>query len=60
VEIGESTVPPETREAAIRAFSQARWEPGRKWGIRVKSVKRVEVDLTPPPNLQAPPTRQGP
>jgi len=54
VEVGESTVPPEVREAAIRAFSGARWEPGRKWGIRVRSVKRVEVDLTPPPGLQQP------
>ena len=54
VDAHESLVPQKFRDEAVRAFSQARWEPGRKWGIRVKSVKRVEVDLEPPPGVNAP------
>ena len=60
VEILDSTVPFDLRDEAIRAFSQAQWEPGRKWGMRVKSVKRIEVDLTPPPGVEPSPTKQGP
>ena len=53
----DSTVPFVLRDEAIRAFSQARWEPGRKWGVRVKSVKRVEVDLVAPPGVEQSPTQ---
>jgi Gram-negative bacterial TonB protein C-terminal len=48
VDATESTVPATLRDDAVKAFSQARWEPGRIWGIRVKSVKRVEIDFEPP------------
>jgi len=48
VDATESTVPAKFRDDAEKAFSQARWEPGRIWGIRVKSVKRVEIDFEPP------------
>lgn len=52
VEASESTVPLRLRDDAIRAFSTARWEPGRKWGFRVRSVKRVEIDLEPPQGVR--------
>ena len=54
VDAHESLVPQALRDEALRVFSQARWEPGRLWGIRVKSVKRVEVDLEAPPGVNAP------
>jgi hypothetical protein len=55
VEMLDSTVPIELRDEAVRAFSEVAWEPGRKWGLRVKSVKRIELDLAPPPGLEASP-----
>jgi TonB family protein len=48
VDATESTVPASFRDDAVKAFSAARWEPGRIWGIRVNSVKRVEIDFEPP------------
>lgn len=57
VDMLDSTVPFDLRDEAIRAFSGARWEPGRKWGVRVKSVKRVEVDLAAPPGVEQSPTQ---
>jgi hypothetical protein len=57
VEMLDSTLPLNLRDEAVRAFSQVRWEPGRKWGVRVKSVKRVEVDLAPPPGVEQSPTK---
>jgi outer membrane biosynthesis protein TonB len=48
VEAMESTLPASFREAAVRAFSQARWEPGRKWGLPVGARKVVEVNFPPP------------
>lgn len=48
VEVVEASVPPAFRDAAVSAFSQARWEPGRKDGRRVNSVKVVEVSFEPP------------
>ena len=57
VEMLDSTVPLALRDEAVRAFSQVRWEPGRLWGLRVKSVKRVELELTPPPGVEQSPTR---
>jgi hypothetical protein len=48
VDAGESTLPARFRDEAVKAFSQARWEPGRKWGVKVPSVKTVEVDFEPP------------
>jgi len=48
VDATESTVPAEFRDEAVQAFSQARWEPGRIWRIRVKSLKRIEIDFEPP------------
>jgi hypothetical protein len=48
VDATESTVPATFRDDAVKAFSQSRWEPARIWGIRVKSLKRVEIDFEPP------------
>ncbi len=53
----DSTVPLELRDEAVRAFSQVPWEPGRLWGMRVKSVKRIELDLAAPPGVEASPTK---
>ena len=55
VDAGQSTVPLDFREDAVRAFAQMRWEPGRKWGFRVKTVKRIEVNIEPPPGVEAAP-----
>jgi TonB family protein len=49
VEVAEATVPPAFRDSAAKAFSEARWEPARKAGKRVKTVKVVEVEFEPPP-----------
>jgi hypothetical protein len=57
VELLDSTVPLELRDEAVRAFSQVPWEPGRKWGMRVKSVKRIELELKAPPGVEASPTQ---
>lgn len=48
IDTDRSTVPASFREEAVRAFSDVRWEPGRKWGVKVPSVKVVEVDFEPP------------
>jgi hypothetical protein len=48
VEATGSTVPAKLRDDAMKAFSQARWEPGRIWGFRVGSLKVIEVDYEPP------------
>lgn len=48
VEVLEARVPPAFLDAAVKAFSMARWEPGRKWWLRVGSVKGVEIDFEPP------------
>jgi hypothetical protein len=55
VDVLDSTIPLDLKAEAIRAFTEAAWEPGRKWGVRVKSVKRIEVDLTPPPGVEQAP-----
>ncbi|HEX7606904.1 MAG TPA: energy transducer TonB [Usitatibacter sp.] len=57
VEVLESRVPQRLRDIAVNAFSQARWEPGRKWGLRVKSVKEVEIDVEPPAGALGQPLR---
>ncbi len=44
----ESTLPASFRAEAVKAFSEVRWEPGRKWGVKVPSVKTVEVEFAPP------------
>jgi len=48
IDTGQSTVPEALRQEAVRAFSGVGWDPARKWGVRVASVKRVEVDFEPP------------
>ncbi len=55
VEVAEATVPPALRDSAVKAFSEVRWEPARKAGKRVKTVKVVEVDFQPPPEGQRAP-----
>jgi hypothetical protein len=48
VEVVTATLPPSLRDYAVKTFSQVRWEPGRKHWRSVRSIKVVEVDLTPP------------
>jgi TonB family protein len=48
VEVLEATVPNAFRDAAVKAFGEARWEPAVRHGRKVKSVKRVEVDFKAP------------
>lgn len=48
IDAGRSTVPQSFRDEAVKAFSEVRWEPGRKWGVKVPSIKIVEVDFEPP------------
>jgi hypothetical protein len=48
VEVVEATLPASFRDAAVRTFSEVRWEPARKAGARVKSVKAIEVRYDPP------------
>lgn len=48
VEAMESTLPAAFQDLAIRAFREARWEPGRKWGLAVGTRKVVEVNFPPP------------
>jgi TonB family protein len=48
VRILESTVPLQFQRSAVAAFSKARFEPARRMGRAVKSVKRVEVRFEAP------------
>jgi hypothetical protein len=48
VEVVDSKIPARLRDIAVKAFLQARWEPARKWGFRVKSVKVVEIEVAAP------------
>ena len=58
VEVVDASVPTRFLDVAVKAFSEARWEPGRRWGRRVKSVKAVEIDYDPPvPGLDRPVTQ---
>jgi hypothetical protein len=42
-------MPQPVRDRVVKAFSEARWQPGRKAGGReVRSVKRIEVNYGPP------------
>ena len=57
VEMREATLPSEIGERFVAAFREARWQPGRKAGREVRSVKRVEVVLEPPPGAARAPMR---
>ena len=48
VDVLRSTVPARYRDASVKAFATARWEPALRDGRKVKSVKRVEVRFAPP------------
>ncbi len=48
VDVLEATVPAAFRASAVHAFEQARFEPARRWGRAVKSVKKVEVRFEAP------------
>ena len=48
VEVLEATVPASFRASVVRAFEQARFEPARRWGRAVMSVKKVEVRFDAP------------
>ena len=50
-EVGQSTLPGAFRESARKAFADVGWEPGRKCGLKVHSLKVVEVNYAPPPGL---------
>jgi hypothetical protein len=60
VEVLESTLPPVLAQRAIDAFSAARWQPGRKDGRELPSVKRVEVEFEPPAGVRRAPMRPEP
>ncbi|HEX4779198.1 MAG TPA: energy transducer TonB [Usitatibacter sp.] len=58
VEVEHADVPPAFIEAAVKAFRQARWEPARMWGRRVKALKVVAIDFKPPEGAEVrPPAR---
>jgi hypothetical protein len=48
VEVRQATVPAAFRDAAVKAFGEARYEPAVREGRKVKSVKRVEVRFAAP------------
>ena len=48
VQPGATTLPPTFVETAAKAFSSVDWEPGRFHGLRVRTLKVVEVDFQPP------------
>jgi protein TonB len=48
VELLDSTVPPAYQEVALREFRDARFGPALRGGRPVKSVKKIEVQFTPP------------
>ncbi|HXS51867.1 MAG TPA: TonB family protein [Usitatibacter sp.] len=48
VQVLGSTLPPRYRDACVKAFATARFEPALREGRKVKSVKRVEVRFAPP------------
>jgi hypothetical protein len=53
VENLESTMPAQVTERVVKAFSEARWQPGRMAGGReVRSVKRIEVNYQAPKGLE--------
>lgn len=57
IEVVEAGVPPAFLDAAVRAFSASRWEPGVKAGRKVRSLKVVEVRFEPPGGVERPPMR---
>jgi TonB family protein len=48
VDVVKSTLPERYRDACVKAFATARFEPALRKGRKVKSVKRVEVRFAPP------------
>jgi len=48
VEVVSSTVPASFRDGAVRAFGTTPFDPAVRYGLKVKSVKRVEVRFEPP------------
>jgi outer membrane biosynthesis protein TonB len=57
VDVIEAGVPASFRDAAVKAFTEVRWEPARKAGNRVKSLKVVEVDFQKPVEAKSAPMR---
>lgn len=49
IDVLESTVPPSYREYAIAVFRATRFEPAKRGGRAVRSVKKVEVVFKPAP-----------
>jgi len=52
VEVERAELPPKFVEAAVKAFRETRWEPGLKWGRRVKTLMVVAIDFKPPPGAE--------
>ena len=50
IEVLESTVPESFRAAAMERFRVTPFEAARRYGLPVKSVKRVEISFAPPVN----------
>ena len=48
VEVVSSTVPAAFRDDAVRAFEATPFDPAVRFGMPVKSVKRIEVRYEPP------------
>ena len=56
LEMIESTMPARVADDVVKAFTTARWQPGRmKDGREVKSVKRVEVNYEVPKSRELKP-----
>lgn len=57
IEVLESTLPAGIAQEALKAFSSSRWEAGTRAGRKVRTVKRVEIEVEPPAGARRPPMR---
>jgi len=57
VEVEHADLPAAFVEAAVKAFSEASWEPPLKWGRRVKALKVIAIDFKPPEGARLNPAR---
>jgi hypothetical protein len=48
VDVVATSLPPVFAERATEAFMRAKFEPARRFGRAVKSVKTLELDIAPP------------
>lgn len=57
VEVLETTLPAALLDHVLREFSQTRWQPARRHGREVRSLKRIELEFEPPRGVQRAPMR---